>query len=348
MITTRASLRYPVLSDTADVPRDVGNLANDTDGQLLVWSSTTTALRPASALNGRIHYATDGDRLSYDQGATWRQIMTVTADGKMTSDVAVNASAYQISGVALAASHLSNGVTGSGSVVLAASPTLTGSPLAPTQTAGDNTTKIATTAFVTAAIAAAAPGPGSITSTMILDGTIVNADVSATAAIVYSKLSLTGGIVNTDVNAAAAIAYSKLNLSGSIVNADVSGSAAIAYSKLNLSASIVNADISAVAAIAYSKLNLAGSIATGDLAGGAVTPAKMSVKLDSGSFTFTGGAASQAISFSTAFTSTPIVTTKSQNGQADQGTVTNVTSSGFTLTNNSGGTQQIGWHAIGT
>jgi hypothetical protein len=34
-----------------------------------------------------------------------------------------------------------------------ASPTLTGSPLAPTQTAGDNTTKIATTAFVTSAVA---------------------------------------------------------------------------------------------------------------------------------------------------------------------------------------------------
>lgn len=40
--------------------------------------------------------------------------------------------------------------TGSGSVVLNSSPTLVGSPVAPTATAGDNSTKIATTAFVNA------------------------------------------------------------------------------------------------------------------------------------------------------------------------------------------------------
>ena len=83
---------------------------------------------------------------------------------------------------------------------------------------------------------------------------IVNANVSASAAIAYSKLALTDSIVNADINSAAAIAYSKLNLTGSIVNADVSASAAIAYSKLNLAGSIVNTDISASAAIARSKL----------------------------------------------------------------------------------------------
>jgi len=41
--------------------------------------------------------------------------------------------------------------TGTGGVVLAASPTLTGTPLAPTASPGTNTTQIATTAFVTAA-----------------------------------------------------------------------------------------------------------------------------------------------------------------------------------------------------
>jgi hypothetical protein len=40
--------------------------------------------------------------------------------------------------------------TGTGGVVLAASPTLTGTPLAPTAAPGTNTTQIATTAFVTA------------------------------------------------------------------------------------------------------------------------------------------------------------------------------------------------------
>jgi hypothetical protein len=63
-----------------------------------------------------------------------------------------------------------------------------------------------------------------------------------------------GGISNTQVSASAAIAYSKLNLSASIVNADIATAAAIAYSKLNLSASIVNADIATGAAIDLSKL----------------------------------------------------------------------------------------------
>ena len=47
---------------------------------------------------------------------------------------------------------LSNAVTGTGNMVLSASPTLTGSPIAPTQTAGDNSTKIATTAYVATAV----------------------------------------------------------------------------------------------------------------------------------------------------------------------------------------------------
>ncbi len=110
---------------------------------------------------------------------------------------------------------------------------------------------------------------------------IVNADISASAAITYSKLFLTGGIVNADVNASAAIAYSKLALSGSIVNADINASAAIAYSKLNLTGSVVNADIGSSAAIAYSKLasltsahilvGSAGNVATDTAVTGEVT-----------------------------------------------------------------------------
>lgn len=62
--------------------------------------------------------------------------------------------------------------------------------------------------------------------------TILNADVSASAAIAYSKLNLTNQIQNSDVNVGAGIQYSKLNLSLGIVNNDISTSAAIANSKL--------------------------------------------------------------------------------------------------------------------
>lgn len=49
-----------------------------------------------------------------------------------------------------------------------------------------------------------------------------------------SRLLLAGGglIVNADISASAAVAYSKLNLSASIVNADIATAAAIAFSKL--------------------------------------------------------------------------------------------------------------------
>lgn len=95
---------------------------------------------------------------------------------------------------------------------------------------------------------------GGVTLALAGNASIVNADISPSAAIAYSKLNLASSIVNADVSASAAIAYSKLNLATSIVNADISASASIAYSKLNLATSIVNADIAPSAAIALSKL----------------------------------------------------------------------------------------------
>ena len=93
---------------------------------------------------------------------------------------------------------------------------------------------------------------GTVTSTMIANDTIVNADINSAAAIAYSKLNLTGSITSSDIT------------DGTIVNADISSSAAIAYSKLSLNSSItsadivdgtiVNGDISSSANIALSKL----------------------------------------------------------------------------------------------
>lgn len=106
-------------------------------------------------------------------------------------------------------------------------------------------------------------------SKLALTASVVNADIGAAAAIAYSKLALTGSVVNADIGAAAAIAYSKLALTGAILNADINASAAIAYSKLALTGSIVNADVNASAAIVYSKLSLAASIVNADIANAA-------------------------------------------------------------------------------
>jgi hypothetical protein len=59
-----------------------------------------------------------------------------------------------------------------------------------------------------------------ITSAMITDGTLVNADINASAAIAYSKLALTGSITSSDI------------ANDTIVNADISPSAAIARTKI--------------------------------------------------------------------------------------------------------------------
>ena len=98
-----------------------------------------------------------------------------------------------------------------------------------------------------------------ITSAMITDGTIVNADINASAAIAYSKLNLAGGIVsadiandtivNADINTAAAIAATKI--AGTAVTQADTGTVT---STMIADGTIVNADINASAAIAFSKL----------------------------------------------------------------------------------------------
>jgi len=90
-----------------------------------------------------------------------------------------------------------------------------------------------------------------ITSAKIADGTIVNADISNSAAIGYSKLNLAGGITSSDIK------------NGEIVNEDISASAGIGYSKLNLTNSIVSGDIAD------------GTITSSDLGPSSVTAAKI-------------------------------------------------------------------------
>ena len=95
---------------------------------------------------------------------------------------------------------------------------------------------------------------GTVTSTMIANNTIVNADINSAAAIDKTKISGTaitaadtgtvtstmiadGTIVNADLNASAAVAYSKLALTGAIVNGDIANDT-ITNAKINTSAAI--------------------------------------------------------------------------------------------------------------
>jgi len=85
--------------------------------------------------------------------------LAVAASAVPTSVGGLGANNGSATGVPVFASGTATvtATTGSGSPVAAVSPALTGSPTAPTQTAGDNSTKIATTAYVATAVTAVTP-----------------------------------------------------------------------------------------------------------------------------------------------------------------------------------------------
>lgn len=166
---------------------------------------------------------------------------------------------------------------------------------APTPPAGDNSNRIATTAFVQtslgliplanndifvgSALGIATPvamsgdcgiiNTGAVTCTKLNGTSFPSGPSTNTVPVVTSANTVTWQqISNAQVSSSAAIAYSKLTLTNSIVNADVASGAAISYSKLSLTGGIINADVNASAAIAYSKLNLASSITSGDIVDG--------------------------------------------------------------------------------
>lgn len=93
---------------------------------------------------------------------TWRGTKVDLAYGGTNADLSATGGASKvlkqtsvggaITVAQLAASDLSNGVTGSGAVALAASPVLSGHPTGVTESAGDNSTRLATTAYVATAV----------------------------------------------------------------------------------------------------------------------------------------------------------------------------------------------------
>jgi hypothetical protein len=99
---------------------------------------------------------------------------------------------------------------------------------------------------------------GTVTSTMIANGTIVNADINSSAAIDATKISGTA-VTQADTGTVT----STMIANDTIVNADINSSAAIAKSKLNLGGTITSADL------------VDGTIVATDIADGTITAAKM-------------------------------------------------------------------------
>lgn len=142
---------FPTLNQnttgTAANVTGIVSIANGGTGQTTA-SAAFDAISPMTALGDLIYGGAAGTdtRLAGNTTAT-KQFLSQTGNGSVSS-----APVWQQPAVA----DLSDTKTGTGSIVLATSPTFTGTPTLPTgtiattQTAGNNTTAIATTAFVTA------------------------------------------------------------------------------------------------------------------------------------------------------------------------------------------------------
>ena len=190
------------------------------------------------------------------------------------------------------------------------SPTFTGSPVLPTgttgvtQSSGDNSTKLATTAFVTSSLSAGAPNAttaatgkvqlagdlagtnssatapvisdnaittvkisdAAVTSAKIADGTIVNADISSTAVIVDTKLATiaTSGKVSNSATTATAD-----NTASAIVARDGSGNftaGTITANLTGLASNATNINGGAIGAIPYQSAANTTILLTGNTA----------------------------------------------------------------------------------
>lgn len=151
---------------------------------------------------------------------------------------------------------------------------------------------------------------GSITSAMIADGTIVNADINASAAIAYSKLNLAASIVNADISASAAIADTKL---ATISTAGKVSGTAITSGAISTSGSIATTSTMAVgqaSAAANTELDVNGTYAGNVVAVGALdidcsTGNYFTKTINANStFTFSNVPSSRAYSFTLELTHT--------------------------------------------
>lgn len=119
-----------------------------------------------------------------------------------------------------------------------ASPALTGSPTAPTQTPGDNTTKIATDAFVTAAITAAL-------ALTVPAGALVAASESTNSTI-FVALTTPGPAVSITTKTTALVLLSTICVDASIdymaMGFDISGATTKAANLNQMAAILANAN----------------------------------------------------------------------------------------------------------
>ena len=143
---TDASITSPANGQLLQYNNSTGKWVNTTPSFLNSYTETDPVVKAINGIvksNGTtISAAVAGTDYVTPSGSITGNAATVTTNANLTGPITSTGNATSIASQ-----------TGTGSTfVMSASPTLTGTPLATTATAGTNTTQIATTAFVTAAV----------------------------------------------------------------------------------------------------------------------------------------------------------------------------------------------------
>jgi hypothetical protein len=162
----------------------------------------------------------DNEVLTFDSGTSlWTNAAISGGGGGVPDDGSVT-DAKVAANAAIAQSKVANLTTDLAAKAPLASPTLTGTPAAPTATAGTNTTQLATTAFVTTAAAAKANlASPTLTGTPAAPTATVGTSTTqlATTAFVAAAVGAHEGDL-TDVHPASAIAFTP---SGNLISTTV-------------------------------------------------------------------------------------------------------------------------------
>lgn len=188
---------------------------------------------------------------------------------------------------------LSNSVTGTGSMVLSASPTFTGTPLSTTAAVDTNTTQIATTAFVIGQAYAKLASPtftGTPSAPTAAAGT--NTTQIATTAFVRTEYAAPPAIGNT--TPAAGTFTTLTSNTNVVVSKTITPALTVGAQTINKTAGSVNFAAAATSLVVTNSLVDANSVIMATVATNDTTMLSVQAVAGSGSFTLYANAAATA------------------------------------------------------